>query len=355
MSTVQWRPYENALTTPRSYKPQVIPKETNGYKELSGAISRENPLWSPDLVESILRKRDEKVMEMLLNGDQVSLENTFTYHITLAARLDAPDNPLPPPEDCVRVKVYAARAFVEEVQQKVQLERLAPIQKAPVLAGAEDTVLRLADVLNPDGLLHLSGTDLFFDPDDSETGCLLEGTRSGSTVQTRFGPISNSEVLVMPDVPAQDDPWNNEYRVSVTTRYTEHGSLRTGSYGRLLRTPLTVTPGNSDGILSGSGTAPLVIVSSGTVNGHNAQVRIQAVLDSRSGELRLNLLDMANNGEQADAVTVNGNGTYPLPDLAGSSLSGLELTVQDATGLEDLVRTNYGGRLADILNVLSGT
>jgi len=354
MSTVQWRSYENALTTPRSYKPQVIPKDTNGYKELSEAISLENPLWSTDLVESILRKRDENIMKMLLNGDQVSLENTFTYHITLAARLDEPDDPLPPASECVRVKVYAARAFVEEVQQKVQLERLPPIQKEPVIAGTQDTVFRLANVLNPDGLLRLSGTDLFFDPDDSETGCVLEGTRNGSINQTRFGSISNSEVQVIPDVPAQNNPWNNEYRVFVITRYTEHGSLRTGTYGRPLRTPLSVTLGNGDGILSGADRNPLVTAGSGSLEAESTQVRIQAVLNSQSGELRLSLLDMRSNGEQADTVTVNGNGTYILPDLAGSGLSGLEVDVQNVAGLDDLVRTNYAGRMVDILNVQAG-
>ena len=354
MSTVQWRPYENALTTPRSYKPQVIPRNTNGYKELSEEISRDNPLWSADMVESILRKRDEKVMEMLLNGDQVSLENSFTYHLTLAARLDAPDASLPPADECVRVKIYAARALVEKVQQRVQLERLAPTRKTPVIAGAGDTVLRLANVLNPDGLLRLSGTDLFFDPDDAETGCVLEGTRSGRTVQTRYGSISNSEVQVIPDIPAQNDPWNNEYRVSVMTQYTEHGSLRTGTYGRPLRTPLTVTLGNGDGILSGANRNPLVTVTSGNLAGDKAQVRIQAVLNSQSGELRLNLLDMRENGEQADAVSIGGNGPYTLPDLAGSGLSGLEVDVQNAAALEELVRTNYGGRLVDVLNMLPG-
>jgi hypothetical protein len=355
MSTVQWRPYENALTTPRSYKPQVIPKDTNGYKELSEAISQDNPLWSADMVESILRKRDEKVMEMLLDGDQVSLENSFTYHLTLAARLEAPDDPLPPAEKCTRVRIYAARAFVEEVQQKVQLERLPPTQKAPVIAGAEDTVLRLGNVLNPRGLLRLNGSDLFFDPDDPETGCVLEGTRSGKAVQTRFGSISNSEVQVIPDIPAQNDPWNNEYRVSVSTQYTEHGSLRTGTYNRPLRTPLSVTLGSGDGILSGADKNPLVTVGNGNLSGDNAQVRIQAILDSRSGELRLNLQDMQVNGTQADAVSVNGNGAYTLPDLTGSGLSGLDVIVQNAAKLEELVRTNYGGRLVDILNVQAGT
>ena len=354
MPTVYWRPYENALTTPRSYRPRVIPRNTVGYAELAEEISRENPLWSPDLVESVLRVRDEKVMDLLINGNQVSLENNFTYHLTLAARLEAPDDSLPPAEESVRVRAYAARAFVDEVQQKVQLERLAPTQKAPVIAGAEDTVLRLSNVLNPDGLLRLSGSDLFFHPDEAETGCVLEGTRSGSTMQSRFGPISNSEVLVMPDVPAQNDPWNNEYRVSIMTRYTENGSLRTGSYGRPLRTPLSVTLGNEDGILSGSNRNPLVTVNNGSLAAGAVQVRIQAILDSQSGDLRLNLLDMQVNGAQSNPVTVRDDGLYSLPDLADSGLIGLEVTVQNLTGLEDLLRSNYGGRLVDILNIQSG-
>lgn len=53
-------------------------------------------------------------------------------------------------------------------------------------------------------------------------------------------------------------------------------------------------------------------------------------------------------------MNVSGNGPYTLPDLAGSGLTGLEVTVQDAAGLEELVRTNYSGRLVDILDVQPG-
>lgn len=354
MSKVQWRPQLNALTTPQSYKAQPVPRDSLGYDAIAERIALKNPVINAELAQSVMLTLREVIKEELSNGNQVSLENFATWHLSLAVRLAAPDDPLPPADEIVRAQVYASRTFADEVRQSVELERLAPTRKAPVLAGAEDTVLRLADVLNPDGLLRLSGKDLFFAPDDSETGCVIAGTRSGSTVQTRFGPISNSEVLVVPDVPAQNAPWNNEYRVSIMTRYTEHGSLRTGSYGRPLRTPLSVTLGREDGILSGADTAPLVSVGNGILEGEQSRIRIQAVLDSRSGELRLNLLDMADNGEQGDTVTVSGNGPYILPDLAGSSLSELEVTVQNAAGLEKLVRTDYGGRLVDILNVQAG-
>ncbi len=356
MSKVQWRPQLNALTTPQSYRAQPVSRGSLGYDEIAERIALRNPVINAGLAKSTLEFAREVIKEELIYGNQVSLENFMTWHLTIAARLEAPDDPLPPADEIVRTQVYASRTFADEVRGTVDLERLPPSQKEPVIAGAEDTVLRLANVLNPDGLLRLSGTDLFFDPDDAETSCVLEGSRSGSTVQSRFGPISNSEVLVMPDVPAQNDPWNNEYRVSVITRYTEHGSLRTGTYGRRpLRTPLIVTLGNGDGILSGANRNPLVTAGNGNLNEDSVQVRIQAVLDSRSGELRLSLLDMRKHGQKGDTVSVSGNGPYTLPDLAGSALSGLEVTVQNATGLEELIRTNYGGRLVDILNVQAGT
>ena len=355
MSKVQWRPQLNALTTPQSYKAQPVPKDSLGYDEIAQRIALKNPVLNAGMVKSVLLTEREVVAEELINGNQVSLENFITWHLSLAARLEAPDDPLPPADEIVRVQVYASRTFADEVRQTVELERLPLSEKVPVIAGAADTVFRLANVLNPNGLLRLSGSDLLFDPDDTETGCVLKGTRSGTAVQTRFGSISNSEVQVIPDIPAQDDPWNNEYRVSVITRYTEHGSLRTGTYGRPLRTPLTVPLSSGAGILSGSGTGPLVRVSGGSLSSSMTRVRIQAVLAAQSGELRLNLLDMRSNGAQADPVSVNGNGAYILPDLAGSPLTGLEVTVLDAAGLQELVRTNYGGRLVDILNVLSGT
>ena len=354
MSKVQWRPQPNALTTPHSQKAQVVPRASLGYDEIAERIARRNPVINADLAKSTLELAREIIQEELINGNQVSLENFLTWHLTLAVRLDGPDDPLPPADEIVRTQVYASRTFADEVRQAVELERLAPTRKLPVIAGAKDSVFRLKNVLNPRGLLRLTGSDLFFDPDEPETGCVLEGTRNGRTVQTRFGSISNSEVQVIPDIPAQNDPWNNEYLVSVSTRYTEKGSLRTGTCDHPLRTPLSITLGNGDGILSGADRNPLVTVGSGSLEAESVQVRIQAVLNSQSGELRLGLLDMRLNGAQGDTVRVSGNGTYTLPDLAGSPLSGLEVTVQDAAGLEELIRKGYSGRLVDILDIQGG-
>lgn len=355
MSKVEWRPYENALTKPRSYQARVIPKETIDYASMARILSAKNPLWSENLVESILRERDEELLNQLLQGNQISFENTFTYHLSLAVRLDSVDQSLPTDKSFVKVQAFAARDFVERVRQQVEFERLPPTEKGPVLAGAEDTVLKLDNVLNPQGLLRLTGTDLLFDPNNEGEQCLITGTRSGSTVQSRFGPITNSEVLVMPDVPAQDEPWNNEYRVSITTHYTEHGSLRTGAFGRPLRTPLTV-PGLGQpsppetGILTGSSATAYVSVNGGTLS-VDTTVRVEVIQDLQQEELVFRLLDMNDGGAAGATLPVTQNGEFILSGFAGSPLSTLEITVNDYTSLWEIIRTDYGGRLVDILQV----
>lgn len=351
--TVQWRPEQNALTTPRTYWVRVIPKNSVGYAKLAERIVLKNPVCSAEQAESVLRTRDTEILEILLEGDQVSLENAFTYHLSVTAKLDAPDDPLPA-DTKVNVQIYGARPFVEAVRQSVQLERLPPDQKLPLIAGAEDTVLGLNDVLNPDGVLRLSGTDLLFDPQAGNGECVLEGTRSGRTVQTRFAMTSNTMILVVPQIPPQPDPWNNEYRVSVSTHYTAHGNLRTGTYSHLLRTPLTITLGNDDGILSGAETSPLVRVTGGQLSGEVARVRIQAVLNAQDGQLYLSLLDMNKGGTAGDAVRVTGNDTYTLPGYAGSALTSLEVTVDRYPLLDKKIREEYTGRIVDILDVSSG-
>ena len=357
MSKVQWRPYVNALTKPRSYRARVMPKETVDYAGMARILSQKNPLWSADLVESILRARDEEVLNQLVAGNQVSFENAFTYHLSLAVRLNAVDDPLPADKSFVKVMAFAARDAVDRVRQQVEFERLPPVEKAPVLAGAEDTTLKLDDVLNPQGLLRLTGTDLLFNPAKQGEGCVIAGTRSGSTAQSRFGPISNSEALIMPDVPPQDDLWNNEYRVSITTRYTERGTLRTGSYGRPLRTPLLVelpTGETQPGILTGSAAAPYVLVTGGSLS-DDTRLRIEVIQDMQQEELVFRLLDMQDGGAAGAKLPVTNNGDFVLSGFTDSPLSELEITVSDYDGLWELIRTEYGGRLVDVLDVRTGS
>lgn len=355
MTTVQWRPELNALTTPRSYRPRVVPKDTIGYKELAEAIALKNPLWSANLIQSILEAMRKEVVEQLVKGNKVSLENAFTFHLTMTARLNAPDDLLPANDDLINVRCFAAKGLIEEVQKKVQLERLPPSARQPVIVSAEDTVRKLKYVLNADSVLRIIGTDLSFNQQTGNGECVLEGTRDGRIVQSKFAQISNSTIMFLPDIPVQTSPWNNEYRLSISTRYTENGTPRTGVCPSLLRTPLPVLLNTPTGILSGDHIDSLVTVTGGVLNGGDAWVRIQVLVDAQDGDLRFSLIDMHENGVVGEAVRVSDNSDYNLPGFAGSILTSLEVTVNDYAALKLLVLTNYVGRLVDVLYVQQGS
>ena len=290
-----------------------------------------------------------------MNGENVTFHNAFTYTLSLTGRLDSPEASLPSAEECLHIRIHAAPALLNALRQVARLERVATKQRAPQIDLAQDSLLGLSDVLDPNGALLLNGDDLFFDRAAGLGECLIRGTRSGSTVQTRFVKLEASEIIIMPTVPAQDDPWNNEYTVSLSVRYSEHGTLRTGIYQRRLRTPLAVAipdngPPSNIGIMTGNAPTPAVSVTGGTVSA-DERLRIQALLDIRADHLLVNLIDMQEGGAAGTAVEVTQNGDYILPGYSGSAVSSLAITVNDYEGLRAMVHDDYAGRLLDILDV----
>lgn len=353
MAPIKYRIEPNPMTTPGSYKLRFIPQGINGYDEVAAAVALKNPNWPADMVKAVLKAGNEEVQGMVANGFQVTYEDAFTFRPSFHARLDTPEDSLPPMDELLRVRVSASRNFVKAVQQDAHLERVDPKEKAPVMLSAEDTNLELNDVLNPDGVLRLNGTNLLFDRKDPDCGCLIEGTRSGETAQTQFASVSNTEVLLVPHIPTQDDPWNNEYTVSIHTRYTENGSIRTGTYGRRLRSPLDLSGFSANnpqevGILTGNATAPYVVATSAEMTA-DEQIRIQAVFDLSDNRLTLSLQAMEKRGTAGDEVGVSGNGIYTLPGFSGSAVTNLTVRVDNYDDLVSLIRSGYNGRIVDIL------
>jgi hypothetical protein len=353
MKTVQWRPEVNALTMPQSYSVRHIPRETVGYEGVAARMVRNNPGLTKTQAEANLRAAVQAMQEELAEGNRVTLEDAFTITLSFTARLENPDDPLPPLEECLQVRAVASRPYVDGVRKAVHEERLPMTEKLPQINTAEDTVLKLDDVLYAGSALRLKGTDLFFDSELYGGECVLAGTRAGRAVQTKLVSVSDSEVLLLPEIPAQPEPWNNEYTVAISTRYTEHGTLRTGTYRRKLRTPLVisnVTHHPDAGILSGPGTVPFARITDGTATA-SAMLRLQAVLDIGDGHIELTLLDMKEGGKAGLAVSVTANGTFTLNGWEGAAVSSLKVAVENFAGLKDFIHSGYAGRLVDMLDV----
>ena len=355
MATTQWRPAVNALTKPVSYRIQIIPRNIAGYEEMAADISSANPVYNADLVRSLAPLIMEWIQGRMINGDQVTLPDGFIFRVSAQGRLDSPDAPLPDDEDMLQASIVGTRDFMRRLRAEARLERLSMNKKLPLITSAEDTKLKLADVLNPAGLLRLSGSNLYFDEEDPDCGCVIRGTESGEIKQSTFGTISNSEILLAPDIPAQVHPWNNEYILSLTTQYTEHGTPRTGIYERRLRTPLTVlglgAPNPpATGILTDDHATSHVSIDGGSTSA-NERLRVQVIQDLAEERLLFSLIDMKEKGAGGAEIPVSQNGTYTLPGFAGSAVSSLEITVNEYAALWEMLRNNYQGRLVDVLDV----
>jgi hypothetical protein len=330
-----------------------VPRNTAGYEEMAADISAAQPIYSPETISSLAPLIMKWIQQRLISGDKVTLEEAFSYYISFTGKLDSPDAPLPEDEDMLQVNVRVSQPFVKEIRHQAKLERLPMQEKLPVITSAEDTKLKLADVLFAGGVLRLIGSNLDFDESKPDCGCVIKGTQSGAIRQSTYASVSNSTVLIVPDIPVQNQPWQNEYTVTLTTQYSEHGSLRSGTCRRKLRSPLTVTdlghPNRETGILTGgTAVAAYASVIDGTVSA-DEMLRVQAVIDSRSGQLLLSLLDMQEDGRTGAAVTVAANGEYTLPGFSDSAVSSLKIKVSNYAALKDLIRNSYAGRLVDVL------
>lgn len=355
MPVIHWRPEVNALTTPQSYKARFMPNNILGIADIAKRMEEYNPALTHNLSVTAISAFLQSIQQALIDGDQVSLEDALIINLSLTGRLDDPDSPLPPVEESLHVRIRATSSFVREIHHQARLERLDIKEKLPQINQVENSTLQLNDVLSSADVLQLHGDHLNFDPQAAGNGeCVISGTQSSTAVQTQFGPITDTNIILIPTVPTQDNPWNNEYTLSLSVRYTEHGTMRTAAYRRKLRSPLTV-PNLEEmpqqiGILTGNATSPSVVITGGTLT-VDTRLRIQVLQDLTEQRLRFSLLDIREGSATGEEVIVTQNGAYALPGFSGSALSSLEITVNDYAALWDLIRNDYSGRLVDVLEV----
>jgi hypothetical protein len=351
--SIQWRPERNMLTTPHSYRIQIVPTNTAGYAEMAADISAANPNFTEEMVKSLGPLIMAWIQQQLISGNNVIFTKALSFFLSCAGKLDSPNEQLVNGEESIQMNMRVSKPYIKEIRHKGKLERQPMSEKLPIISSTEDTKLKLADVLNPAGVLHITGSSMDFDENNTNCGCMIEGTRNGQTKQSTYGIIDNSQILLVPNIPAQDAPWNNEYNLTVTTQYSENGSLRSGTYRRKLRTPLTwdgLPHEGGIGILTGSAEVPYVTIESGTVAA-DEMFRIQAMIDSRTGTLLMNLIDMQEGGTTGETVAIPANGDYVLPGFSGSGVSNVHITVHEWAALIALMRNSYSNRLVDIVDI----
>jgi hypothetical protein len=354
MPAIHWKPEVNALTVPQSYKMRFVPNSNLGTDDIAAGMTAINPALTPELAKASIAALIQTLQQGVINGNHINLDDSLIITISLAGRLDSPDDAPPPVTETVNVRINPTAKFMKEIYATATLAKEGMSKKLPLINTVTDTLLKLPNVINIDSVLRITGEDILFDAEQGTGECVLAGTVSGRSVQTRLNLVTNNTIMLMPELPAQAHPWNNEYLLSVTTRYTAHGTPRTGIYDQRLRSVVLVNglmhPSGLGILSSGEANLPYVTLISGAASVSEI-VRIQAVFDNRDSVLRLNLISMNEDGPVGEAVTITVNGSCTLQGFDGSAISNITINVADYLSLTELVRNYYYGRLVDVLDV----
>lgn len=349
MATIQWRLESNPLTNPTSYKVRIMPRVAMDYEAIAQAIAARNPNFSAVAVETILRELREEVRIQLNNGNSVTLKDFCSFKTTANVRLETPSSPMPPPGTSLMTTISASITLRDDVRTGATYEKLPATEKAPVITSITNTNYELPDVIAYMSVMDVVGSNLQIGPDIADSKVTITGSRNGEHNPVMFAERKPSRILFTANQSSQTDVWNNEWQVSVTTRYTENGSLRTGTYNRYLRAPLNISHAAlPKGCLSSGETAALANV---TDNTGNEMIRICADVNAQDDILRFWLTGMEVDSPVGDAVIINANQAYTLSGFAGSAVTSLEITTVNWEAIKTLVKTKYTNRMYDILNI----
>ncbi|MCI5129886.1 MAG: hypothetical protein D3907_15695, partial [Candidatus Electrothrix sp. AUS3] len=133
MSSLQWRVEPNYLTVPPSWKIRFVPRNSAGTDELAIAMNEENPNYSVEDAKTALALQEQVVQKKLLNGEQVTIDGMISFGFSFTGRLDSPDDPLPPVDECLHVSVRVLQPFLKEIRQQARFEKLPMSEKVPVI------------------------------------------------------------------------------------------------------------------------------------------------------------------------------------------------------------------------------
>ena len=140
MASIQVRLERNALTTPESLSIRFIARGSAGIDDLAADIALRHPNFSKADILTILNAEDEAVMVRLLNGEQVTKEGSFSWFPSFTGRLDDPDDPLPPLDECLHISTRISPPYLAAFRQSARIERLPMDKKLPLISSARDSL-----------------------------------------------------------------------------------------------------------------------------------------------------------------------------------------------------------------------
>jgi len=282
--SIEYNVISNMLTSPPSYGCRPSPKTVLDLEAISAAINLSNPTIPIATAKDVLELLREVVKLNLLAGNSVNLENFISFVLSMPIRLAKPTDLLP--TNRVNIHGIPSVTFKEEVKQLATYLRLGYVTKQPQIISSYDTNTDYQYFVRNGFGCAIDGANLSFDPNQSDEGIFLTSEEGNEIKQDNILLINPSKLMFVPSLDSAVQPAGQnsvEQTLTVRTRYTENGTLRSTTFGRKLRTTnginvlggfdsIFVTGGNS------GGPAQIIDYVPGATNRIVAKIRPDGVL-----------------------------------------------------------------------------
>jgi nucleoid DNA-binding protein len=339
---IEYAVTSNALTTPPSFGARPAPKQILDYDAVGRAIQIHNPTITSSMAVTVLKALREEVIYQLAEGNTINLEGFCSFVVSMKVRLDAPTDPLP--SQPIDIKAKPSAPFKTAIRQAASYFRLPAVTKAPNIISAVDTNTQIEGYVRNGFGAQVNGSNVGFNPLAADEGVFLLSSAGNSTRQINLSLNNPSQLIYTPllDVAAGPAGANSvEQILTVNSRYTTSGQLRSGTAGKPLRTTNVVEDGAISLFVVGAAASGPATVTS--YLGAQVDARIIAQIKS-DGVLALQIGTLA--GVFGQSLDVLANGAYVLTGLAAD----VEVTVSDLVTLTASV-LSYQRYMQEVINI----
>ena len=343
---IKWKPRDNKLTNPPSYAAfpvDTIPLEID---DIARNINILHPTITESDVKIVLNAFRREVLHQISTGNSITLENFLSIYPSISQRLYTPNDRINKISLSVKSKVSAE--VVNEIRQVVTFEKIPymPKKQPSILSAALSAPVLEGSILTDVGFT-ISGSNLQFNALVGDEGVFLLSSAGNIIKQENVSLNTNAKVIITPTIDSNLGPAGYasvENVLSISTRYTPDGELRTGYYSGYVRQKNFIGDAFPNFLVFVIGEDISSPVNVKHYDGPTIDINC-IITKTPGGEI---YAAIGNVGSQGDEVQINGNGDVVL------SGDGHVLTLQ-VLQFDWLIDTlsSRGNYIREIINISS--
>jgi len=291
----------NALTVPPSYTCRPTPNQIMDYDDVAEAINVRNPTIPVATAKSVLEAFRTETLNQLADGNSINLSGFLSLVVSMPVRLDTPVDLLP--SNPIDVKAKPSTPFKTAVRQLASYSRDQYVEKQPSVLHAADTHTEIDNYISDGFGFVVNGTNVGFDKTNPDEGIFITDADGLEMKQVNVSLNNPSSLIFIPDFTGSAvETFQVEKTLSVKSKYTENGQIRTGVFSKKQRSLNVIAEATSPHLfIVGDSTDAVCSVTDFTLNDVDAY--FEAIIHP-DNSLTLNVATIE--GVQGDEITLTG-------------------------------------------------